>query len=148
MRRILFFALLLSVGACSSPYGPWVDGAGRNANGVNEFPSRTVCDEEGVTFLTYNGMRFANDPLGLLGPLTNDPGLQLSFGASELPRDRLFAAGVTHTYNSLTGETTIREILVDLEAGFDYLYVASNDGTIEQWPRAEDGCPSIARLSE
>ena len=86
--------------------------------------------------------------LGLLGPLTNDRGLQLSFGPSELPRDQLFSPGITHTYNSLTGETVVRELFVDLGADFDYLYIAGDDGTIEQWPRADAGCPLLTRLSK
>ncbi len=142
MRRVLILAMALVLGACaSSQHGPWVDGNDRIANGVNEYPSQFICDEKGVTFLEFGEHRFASDPLGLLGPLTNDAGQVLSFGPAEHPLDDLFSSGITHTYGLPGEDSAVRELYVDLEADFDYVYIAIDEDRVEQWPRADVGCP-------
>ena len=149
MRRVVIVLLGLLLGACaSSQHGPWVDGADRIANGVNEYPSQFVCEEKGVTFLDFGEHRFAADPLGLLGPLSNDAGEPLTFGAAQRPLDSLFAAGITHTYGLPGEDPTVRELFVDLDGNFDYVYIVIDNEYIEQWPQADTGCPINADLAK
>lgn len=150
MRRIVsILAMVITVTACgSSEHGPWVDGNDHIANGVNEYPSQFVCEEKGVTFLEFGDHRFAADPLGLLGPLTNPSGELLTFGESQRPLDALYASGMSHTFG-LPGETaTVRELYVDLDGNFDYIYIVVDGTAVEQWPRADEGCPVVDRLSK
>ncbi|MDH5421676.1 MAG: hypothetical protein OEY55_07725 [Acidimicrobiia bacterium] len=149
MRRVLMVAMGLVLSACaSSQHGPWVDGNDRIANGVNEYPSQFICDEKGVTFLEFGDHRFASDPLGLLGPLTNDSGEELRFGPAELPLEKLYSSGITHSYGLPGEDPNVREIYVDLETDLDYVYVAINDDRVEQWPRADLGCPTDPDLAK
>ena len=118
-------------------------------NGVVEYLSRTVCEDDGVIFLNYAGRRYAKDLDGLLGPLTNEAGEPLTFevfdmdGSNSDPSD-LFFSGATHTHTNFTSnETNVRRILVDLDdPAFDYVYISINDETIERWPRSDTGCPN------
>jgi hypothetical protein len=149
MRNVLLILATITLTSCaSSQHGPWVDAADRIANGVNEYPSEFVCDEKGVTFLDFAGHRYAADPLGLLGPLRNDRGQALVYGPSDRPLDSLYASGLTHTFG-LPGEVpTVRELYVDLDGNQDYVYISVDGTRLEQWPRADQGCPTNPDLAK
>jgi len=149
MREMLLVLAAITLTSCaSSQHGPWVDAADRIANGVNEYPSEFVCDEKGVTFLDFGGHRYAADPRGLLGPLRNDRGEALVFGPTERPLESLYASGLSHTFGLPGEDPTVRELYVDLDGNQDYVYIFVDGTHVEQWPRADRGCPTNPDLAK
>lgn len=145
-RTILLVVAVFALASCATgPHGPWLDAADRLAEGINEYPSQFVCQEQGVTFFDFGGHRFAADPNELLGQLTNEAGEPTPFMRTDRSLDTLFAVGVTHTHAAPGFDPVTRTLYVDLDKDLEYIYIHVDDPIhgqyLEAWPRANEGCP-------
>lgn len=132
-RRLLVGLTVLALSACSSSHGPWTDSSGNIASAgiIVEYNGLNRCGTQDVVFIEYAGRTYANDPDGVLGPLTSRSGGPLTFGDhAELPADAR-ASGYRHS---------IREVWIAEPDVEDYLYLVYEDDRVERWPRAEIPC--------
>ncbi len=146
MRRwtITLLAASLLLAACGSgEHGPWLspNGTRMETNQIFEYDGLRRCNHHDVVFLEFFGRKFAKDPSGVLGPLTNGGGEELSFEIVQGVDATLERTGYVHERrDQITLEPVIREILVAEEVPEDYVYIAINDEYTERWPRAEITC--------
>jgi hypothetical protein len=113
--------------------GPWLDESGQRLEGSQliQYQGFEECGHRGVQFIVYFGDMYAQDPAGVLGPLTNEAGEPLSYQVlTDIP-EGVSAAGFTFRD---------REIYLNPETLEDYLYVYYENGNLERWPRAEFPC--------
>ena len=134
LRQGLLVGLaVLALSGCASSHGPWTDASGNIASSgiIVEYNGFNRCGTQDVVFIEYAGRTYANDPAGVLGPLTSGGGGLLTFSdQAELPPDAQ-ASGYRHN---------IREVWIAESDVEDYLYLVYDDERVERWPRAEIPC--------